>query len=81
MEPDGTGQLSFARDIRPLFRDLDIKSMIRARNLDLSNYDQVRAKADGILTILEAGKMPCDGAWPEKDVGTFRQWIEDGKLP
>ncbi len=71
----------YARDIRPLFRDFDIDSMLKARHLDLSNYDQVSAKADVILGRLEAGDMPCDGAWPAKDVETFKKWIEGGKLP
>jgi hypothetical protein len=74
-------KLSYAQDIRPLFRDSDIDSMLKARNLDLSNYGQVSAKADGILSRLADGDMPCDGAWPNKDVETFRQWIKDGKLP
>ena len=81
MSDCGDTKLSYARDIRPLFRDFDIDSMIDSRNLDLSNYDQVSARADGILIRLEGGDMPCDGAWPEKDVETFRQWIRDGKLP
>lgn len=74
-------KISYARDIRPLFRDFDIKSMKSARNLDLSNYDQVRVRASGILERLETGDMPCDGAWPDTDIETFRQWIRDGKLP
>jgi hypothetical protein len=74
-------EISYASDIRPLFRDFDIDSMIKARKLDLSNFKQVSAAADGILKVLEAGAMPCDGAWPEKDIETFRQWIKDGKLP
>ena len=81
MAADSAPKISFARDIRPLFRDSDIQSMIQARRLDLSNYDQVNAKADLILSKLEDGDMPCDGAWPEKDVETFRRWINDGKLP
>lgn len=74
-------QLSYARDIRPLFRDFDIKAMLKARQLDLSSYEQVSATADAILGTLESGAMPCDGAWPTKDVELFRQWISDGKLP
>lgn len=81
MTADCDTKISYARDVRPLFRDFDIDSMISARRLDLSNYDQVSAKADGILRRLADGDMPCDGAWPEKDVETFRQWIKDGKLP
>ena len=71
---------SFATDIRPLFRDFDIQSMSKA-NLDLTNYDQVNARANAILEKLESGKMPCDGPWSPEKVDTFRQWISDGKLP
>jgi len=80
MISDAIPAVGFARDIRPLFRDFDINSMIKARRLDLSNYDQVSAKADDILKRLEAGDMPCDDAWPETSVETFRQWIRGGKL-
>jgi len=75
------GGVSFARDIRPLFRDSDIASMIRVSRLDLSNYDQVSAKADQILSKLVAGDMPCDGAWPENQVQLFKKWIDGGKKP
>ena len=74
-------EISYASDIRPLFRDSDVSTMIRVRKLDLSNFEQVSAAADGILKRLAAGEMPCDGAWPEKDIETFRKWIKDGKLP
>ena len=79
MSPDAATTVTFSRDIRPLFREFDIKSMQKA--FDLSSYDQVSAKADAILKILEAGKMPCDGPWPAKDIATFRLWISGGKLP
>ncbi len=74
-------KISFGTDIRLLFRDFDIESMIRARSMDLSNFEHVRAAADGILNRLDAGSMPCDGPWPVKDIETLRQWIKDGKLP
>jgi hypothetical protein len=72
--------IGFARDIRPLFRDSDVDTMIRVRRLDLSNYEQVSEHADQILNRLEIGDMPCDGSWPSADVEKFRQWIRDGKL-
>jgi hypothetical protein len=71
--------LSFAADIRGLFRDFDVTSM--ARRIDLSSYDVVHARADDILHRLERGDMPCDGAWPPERIQTFRQWIADGKQP
>jgi hypothetical protein len=81
MNTDAVPIIGFARDIRPLFRDFDIDSMLKARHLDLSNYAQVSAKADEILGRLQAGDMPCDGAWPATQVETFKQWISGGKLP
>lgn len=72
-------QLSFARDIRPLFRDRDIRSMEFAFNL--SSYEDVRENAEAIHAQLAAGQMPCDGAWPEDDVQRFRSWLDTGTLP
>src|SRR5437667_122504 len=58
----GGGMPSFARDIRSLFRDSDISRMQFA--FDLSQYDDVKANADGIYDRLSDGSMPCDGPWP-----------------
>jgi hypothetical protein len=81
MAADAFTKISFASDIRHLFRDFDVTAMIRARRLDLSNYDEVSAHAEDVLERLEAGDMPCDGAWAQKDIEAFRKWISDGKLP
>jgi len=67
---------SFASDIRPLFRDSDIEEMQFA--FDLSQYEDVKANADGIYDRLAEGSMPCDGAWPEDRIALFRQWMEEG---
>jgi hypothetical protein len=72
-------ELSFARDIRPLFRDRDIQSMQFA--FDLASYEEVRTHADAIYAMLAAGQMPCDGAWAEEDVRRFRSWLDTGALP
>jgi len=69
--------LSFARDIRPLFRPKDRDSMLRA--FDLFDYSSVVAHADAIAGALRAGKMPCDGAWPAAQVDTLQRWIDQGK--
>ncbi len=78
---DGSSEptVSYERDIRPLFRERDVDSMRRARGLDLASYDEVSAQADHILERLEAGNMPCDGAWPVENVDLFRRWISEGK--
>jgi hypothetical protein len=68
--------LSFERDIRPLFRDKDVESM--ARHFDLSSYEEVSDNAQAIQARLAAGSMPCDGAWPAEDVERFGQWMDAG---
>jgi hypothetical protein len=71
--------LSFARDIRPLFRDHDIEEMAFA--FDLSSYDDVRANADAIYERVAEGSMPCDQPWPAPDVERLRAWIDSGAQP
>jgi hypothetical protein len=79
--PTGPATLSFASDIRPLFRQLDITSMINIGGFDLSKYEDVKLRADEILSRLSDGSMPCDGAWPAEQIARFKAWIDGGKLP
>jgi hypothetical protein len=72
-------RVTFAGDVRPLFRDRDIQSMAFA--FDLSSYEDVRANAEAIYERLASGSMPCDGRWPEEDVERFRTWIDNGSSP
>lgn len=73
--------LSFATDIRPLFRDdPDVETMI-SMGLDLSSYAHVKAKAKLILSRLEEGTMPCDEPWPSERIALFRQWMNEGMQP
>jgi hypothetical protein len=71
--------LSFARDIRPLFRDDDVKEMKYA--FDLSRHEDVRANAEGIYERVADGSMPCDGAWPADRIALFRRWVDEGSAP
>jgi hypothetical protein len=68
--------LSFERDIRPLFRERDVEAM--SGHFDLSSDEEVRDHAEAIHAQLEAGSMPCDGAWPAQDVERFGQWLQAG---
>jgi hypothetical protein len=72
-------EVSFERDIRPLWRERDVKSMAFA--FDLSSYNDVRNNAEAIYDRLASGTMPCDGAWPADDVNRFRAWIDGGSQP
>ena len=69
--------LHFEEHIKPLFRERDRDSMRFA--FDLWSLDDVSTHADAILDRLEAGTMPCDGAWPAERVAVFRRWIDAGK--
>lgn len=68
--------ISFAQDIKPLFREGDRESMKWA--FDLSSYDDVAANSAAILGKLRDGTMPCDGAWPEEQVDLFQRWVDAG---
>jgi ferritin-like protein len=69
--------MGFEQDIKPLFREGDRNAMGFA--FDLWSPDDVSTHADAILARLEAGTMPCDGAWPAERVAVFRRWIDAGK--
>ena len=73
--------LSFATDIRPLFRDTPDVTTMKRMGLDLSSYEAVKANAEGIYSRLEDGSMPCDGAWPEDQVARFKRWMDEGMAP
>jgi hypothetical protein len=72
-------EVTYGREIRPLFRDGDVRSMSFA--FDLSSYEEVRANAEEIYERLADGSMPCDGSWPAEDVQRFRAWIDSGSPP
>ncbi len=69
--------LSFEQHIKPLFRQRDRQSMSFA--FDLWSYHDVSQHADAILERLQAGSMPCDGAWPQPKIDVFQRWIDGGK--
>lgn len=67
---------SFARDIKPLFREDDREAMIFA--FDLWDYQDACGHAGEILERIEDGSMPCDMAWPEEQIELLRRWIAAG---
>lgn len=69
----------FATDIRPMFRERDRRSMTFL--FDLWDHDAVKDNADAILSSIEGGDMPCDGAWPADQVEQLRRWVEGGCQP
>jgi truncated hemoglobin YjbI len=75
--PGADQPVSFEQHIKPLFREVDRTSMRFA--FDLWSYEDVVQHARAILDRLQAGTMPCDGAWPEEKVEVFRRWVDSGK--
>ena len=77
MIPNADETLSFETNVKPMFRERDRQSMQFA--FDLWSHDDVSQYADAILGRLQAGTMPCDGAWPRTQVELFQRWTESGK--
>jgi len=73
--------LSFANDIRPLFRESPDVDTMKRMGLDLWSYEDVKEKATGIHARLEDGTMPCDGAWPDEQLSLFKRWMDEGMAP
>jgi hypothetical protein len=73
--------VSFASDVRPLFRDSPDVDSMKDFGLDLSSYKDVKAQAGAIYARLEDGSMPCDGPWPKEQIELFKQWMEEGMVP
>lgn len=71
--------MSFAADIKPLFREDDRAAMDFA--FDLWSFDDVKTNADMILERIEDGSMPCDEPWNEQQIETLRSWITEGCPP
>jgi len=74
--PGSDGGVSFASDIRPLFRESDRQAMQAA--FDLWSIADVRAHGEAIAARLRDGSMPCDGPWPEDHVALFDHWLAAG---
>lgn len=74
--------VSFAADIRPVFRPVDIQHM--SWFCDLSKYEDVRDHAQEILHRLQGAggavmpPLASGGPWSAEQVKLFEQWIATG---
>ena len=75
--------LSFARDIRPLFTQLDVDHMSFA--FDLSDAKSVFENADAIYATVSSGSMPPSASgesrWTAEMCATFQRWKDEGGKP
>ncbi|HEY4382010.1 MAG TPA: hypothetical protein VGN01_16805 [Acidobacteriaceae bacterium] len=71
--------LSFAKDIRPLFREGDVDCM-KSMGVELDNptWMTVRANAENVYGTVASGSMPPDDPWPDDRVGLFKRWMDEG---
>src|SRR5258708_15848399 len=71
--------LSFATDIRHLFRDEDIDCM-KSMGIDLDDpaWMCVPANARDVYRTVSDGSMPPDEPWPADRVSLFKQWMDAG---
>ena len=72
--------LSFARDIRPMFTEIDVDHM-KAAGMDLSDRDNVEKNAEAILRVVRDGSMPPKNTgerWTPEMCEVFRRWMEAG---
>jgi hypothetical protein len=73
---------SFARDIMPLFRPVDIEHMIDIAGLDLSAYKTAKSEAQNILDHVKgpAGRMPPppDFPWTIAQINLLQRWKNEG---
>jgi len=73
--------LSFAKDIRPLFRDTPDVDAMKDFGLDLSLFTDVKAQAEEIYSRVLDGSMPCDQPWPKERIAIFKRWMDEGMAP
>jgi hypothetical protein len=79
--------VSFAKDIKPMFRQIDIDHMNQYR-IFLDNYAYMsdpsadHGNAQNVEDTLANQSMPPGGPyWSEEQLALYRQWKSDGYLP
>ncbi|MFY9737606.1 MAG: hypothetical protein WAK11_01010 [Candidatus Cybelea sp.] len=69
--------LSFARDIRPMFTDMDVAHM-KTAGIDLSDRNDVMTHADAIYRTVSTGAMPPPASgevrWTTEMCDRFKRW-------
>jgi hypothetical protein len=76
-------KLSFAKDIRPMFTDIDVAHMKNA-GMDLSDKDSVTKSADAIYKTVSEGTMPPPSTgerWTPEMCAKFKEWQNQGCPP
>jgi hypothetical protein len=77
-------KLSFAKDIRPMFTDMDVEHM-KSAGMDLSDRADVEKHADAIYETVSYGSMPPRSSgeprWTTEMCDRFKRWQSEGFAP
>jgi hypothetical protein len=79
--------ISFEKDIKPLFRTIDVEHMKRGDVLlddyaYMSDASRGYANAKAVLDTVKNQTMPPGGPfWPQDKVDLFAKWMTDGYKP
>ena len=79
--------VSFAKDIRPMFREIDIKHMNKYQILlddhaYMSDPSNNHGNAQSVEDSLANQSMPPGGPfWTDQQLTLYRQWRSDGYQP
>jgi hypothetical protein len=79
--------ISFASQIKPLFRDIDVAHMKRLGVLlddftYMSDASNNHKHAQSVLDTLTSHKMPPGGPfWTQDNLDLFAQWMSEGYNP
>lgn len=79
--------ISFEKDIKPLFRVIDVDHM-KAGGILLDDYAYMseaghnHANANAVLDTVKNQTMPPGGPfWPQEKVDLFAKWMSEGYKP
>jgi hypothetical protein len=77
--------ISFEKDIKPLFRTIDVDHM-KPSGVLLDDYaymsEASHGHANAVLDTLKNQTMPPGGPfWPQDKVDLFAKWMSDGYKP
>ena len=76
--------MSYAKDIRPMFTDVDVAHMKR-EGVDLSSYEDVKTNANDIYAQVSSGRMPPrssgESPWSQVWCNKFKSWQNQGCPP
>ena len=72
-------RVSFAVDIRPMFRASD--RLAAMGTFDLWSYDDVVRHAAPIAERIAEGSLPAEGPLTNAQVSVFDRWVVEGAQP